>query len=235
MDNYTLITKKDYHYNKYIVDKTKEFALLVVCRENFVSAAIGEPWNDGTENHWFNKPLVTKKDLQIFAKEKHADMEKAGIRFVWAKASSMTLFYECDENDIPDDSTTEVDKFLVFFIDEYGDKTMDENPIMNKFQLTKHIGSLSRKISDLETHWRYKDPSKIPEIYEMEEALIIHKLEHTWSSYRMSDEFVYNAKVYREILDTIKENKRATGNKCWECVTLGELTDYIFDQIDNLF
>ena len=232
MENYTLITKKDTHYNKYIVNKTKEFALLVVCGENFVSAAIGEPWNNGTESHWFNKPLITKKDLQIFVKEKKADMEKAGIRFVWAKASSETLFYECDESDIPDNATTEVDKFLVFFVDEYGDKTMNENPIMNKFQLTKHIANLSRKVSDLETYWRYEDPSRIPEIYEMKEALITHKLEYGWQSYRMSDEFVYNAKVDREILDKIEENKKAAGDEFWKVVTFMELTDYIFNQFN---
>lgn len=232
MNSYTLITKNNTHYNPYIVNKIKEFALLVVCGEDFVSAAFGEPWNNGTESHWFNKPLVTKKDLQIFAKEKRAELEKANIRFVWAKASSMTSFYECDESDIPDNATTEVDKFLVFFVDKYGDKTMNENPIMNKFQLTKHILNLARKISDLETHWRYKDPSRIPEIYEMKEALIIHKLEHGWQSYRMSDEFMYNAKVDREILDRIEENKKTAGDKCWQVVTFGELTDYIFNQFN---
>lgn len=225
-----LLTKNDSHYSKYIVDGLTDFALLIVQGENFISGIFGEHWNGTKAKAWSDHDLVTKKDLERFVEDKSESMGAAGLRFVWAKADSENVFYECNKEDIPEDATTEQEKFLVISVDEYGDKSISENPIWDKFTLTKEIKELSENVSKLESYWYYKDSSRIPEIYKTKTGFEIRRLHKTWKIYDVDNTFVFNANTQKQILDDLQAEKLAAGDEL-AVITTHEMIDKIYSMI----
>ena len=224
------IPKTESHWYEESVNKMKHFALLLVDKKDYIHAIFGE--------HWSNKGPTTKQELQKVKTEMEEmpDSPYSGnpYRFVWVKTDHGEMFWETDEENIPDAATTKLEKYLIIYVDEYGDKSISENPIKDEFDLWKQFYRISSKVADLESHWRVYDKSRVPEIYKLQEGFIAQKLEDCWESYDIvSDAVEYNAAQDKKMCDAIIEEKKAKGDKCWEFITMGEAFQHFLSMFEN--
>ena len=223
-----LISKTESHWSEHWLKNMTNFALLVVDEKDYVHAIFGE--------HWNNKGPITKKEL----KKVKTEMEEMPnspyngnpYRLVWGKTEYGETFLEADEETIPDDATTKLEKYHIIYVDEDGNKSISENPIIDEFSLWKQFYHISSEVADLERHWQIYDKSKIPEIYKRKEGFIAQKLEYSWKSYDfISDPVEYNAAQDKRMCDAIQKKKKEKGDKCWEFITMGEA----FQHFLNMF
>lgn len=197
------ISKGNGHWNKYTVPNMRHFALVLIDDRERVLNVIGEHWNKDEDGP------ITKNAIKVF-KCKFDNIEST-CRWVWCKTEHGEHFYEVDEKDIPDDATTELEKYLIIDIDNYGDKHIKKNPVGDEFDLWKRFYKISRKVMDLEIHWNAYDKSRVPEIYELKEGFIAQKLDKEWERYEIISEPVeYNAMVDRNMLDEMKNSGEDT-------------------------
>ena len=224
------IPKTESHWSEDYVDKMKHFALLLVDEKDYIHVIFGE--------HWNNKGPITKTELEKVKTEMEGMPESpynnSPYRFVWCKTDHGEMFWETDEENIPDAATTKLEKYLITFIDEYGNKSIPENPISDEFDLWRQFYHISSKVANLESHWHVYDKSKIPEIYKCKEGFIAQKLEHSWTSYNViSDAIEYNAAEDRKMCDAILKEKKDKGDECWEYITMGEAFQYFLNMFED--
>lgn len=223
------IPKTESHWGEEMVNNMKHFALVLVDAKERVHTVFGE--------HWSNKGPTTKEEL----KKVKTEMEEMPnspyngnqYRLVWCKTEYGQMFWETDEENIPDTATTSLDKYLIVSIDEYGDKHVSENPIEDEFDLWLRFCHISSKVADLESHWRIYDKSRIPEIYELKEGFIAQKLERCWESFDIiSDAIEYNAKYDKTMCDEIHKHKEENGDKFPEFITMGEAFEWFLKKFE---
>ena len=224
------IPKTESHWNEDYVNKMKHFALLLVDEKDYIHAIFGE--------HWNKKGTITKPELKKMKTEMeempNSPYNNNPYRLVWCKTDHGEMFWETDEEEIPDGATTSLNKYLIISVDEYGDKTISENPIEDEYDLWKRFYRISSKIADLEIHWRIYDKNKVPEIYKCKEGFIAQKLERSWKSYDIVSEAIeYNAAQDRKMCDTILKEKKEKGDECWEFITIGEAFQYFLNMFKD--
>ena len=218
------ISKNNSHWNEYTVPKMKHFALVLVDQKERIISVSGEHWNP-------NGPK-TKKELAE-TKRKLESVEGVCAKPVWCKTSHGNSFWEVNEEDIPDDATTELDKYLIISVDEYGNKEIDQNPVKDEFDLWDYFYEVSSKVARLECHWHAYDKNRIPEIYELKEGFIAQKLEEGWKSYDIVSEPVnYNALADKNMLDEIIANRAKIGEKHPEFITMDEAFQYFLKKFE---
>lgn len=221
------IPKTESHWSKDYVAKMKHFALVLVDNKDRIIRVLGEHWNK-------EEGPVTKRELRKYKEE----AEKTTIprtpwtRYVWTKTDYGQLFFETDEEELPDSATTELTKYLVIWVDEYGNKSISENPITDEFGLWKAFYEVARKVADLEGHWRIYDKTRIPEIYELKEGFIAQRLSTGWKSYDIESEpIVYNARADRDMVDELQNHKKENGEQ-WEFITMGDAFDWFLKKFE---